>query len=293
MKKIDEFLIKKLYDEGCKDSIIAKQLACNAVTIFLWRKKNNLKSNNELYQVYLDKKVKSLFKLHYSKQEISKIVNKSYNRVGEILKGIDNDPSTKDCEDVIAGTLLGDAWINNQISFGFAHKESHKEYLDYKINLISLEYSIYYREQYRNNTLCKSYTAYFRRNKAWKTLRRTFYVNEKKIFPINYLETIFTWRTFAIWFMDDGNRHVKAGALAIHNFKNQAEEIKKFLYNKLGINCTIQNNGTTLYFNENNMEYIYNNIKQYIPKCMLYKFNVLSKSDKLLGTPEEDNQQPS
>lgn len=292
MKKINELLIKELYDKGYKDSDIAKQLKCDLVTIFLWRKRNNFKSNTELYLIYLEKRVKKLFELGYSKTEISKIVKKSHSRICAILKGLDNNPSIKNCEDVIVGTLLGDGWVNNQMSFGFAHKETHKEYLDYKINLIALKYSIYYREQYRNSTLCKSYSAYFSRNKSWNTLRSIFYVDGKKIFPKEYLNPVFTWRSFAMWFMDDGSKHVKAGSLAIHNFKSQSEEIKNFLFEKLNINCTIQSKGTILYFKEDSMEYIYDNIKQYIPKCMLYKFNVLNKSDKLLENPEEDNQQP-
>ena len=178
MVKINEKLFEDLYNKGLKDSEIAKELNCNPATIFLWRKRNNLLSNNKIKVNIKNENIQKLFKEGFSRNEISKKLNLNYKSIQSSLIYLNNDRKVNNIS-AIVGTLLGDAWVNNKNVFGLAHKKEHKEYLLFKGKLIDLPYYLYYKEQYRNSTLCKSFTVNFKPNTYFKILRNILKTNKE------------------------------------------------------------------------------------------------------------------
>ena len=108
--------------------------------------------------------------------------------------------------------------------------------------------------------------------------------------------TNFEALALATLFMDDGGKCNNGYHIATNSFsKESLIEFKNLLFYRFNIECTIPSNNE-VYIQKNKSKIQFENIiSKYIIPSMQYKLykTVPLKSDKLLGTPEEDNQQPS
>jgi hypothetical protein len=192
-----------------------------------------------------------------------------------VLQGLeDNYPEVKN-KSAIVGTLLGDAWVNNRPLFGFAHKNSHDKYVEYKKNRIDLSCNTYYEDGMGiTGKPIRMYKCIYHTHPYWEELRNEFYPNGDKIFPKNYLEEYFNWESLAYWYMDDGHDNKSGCYISVINFTDQKEDITNFLDDKFGLSPTIHAKDR-LYIPKENKIKMVKNIKKYVPECMEYKIKPL------------------
>ena len=256
--------------------------------------------------------VKNLHKLKKTNKEIANILNIQERTVRDDLSFMkiscnyhENIEETNELKQFILGSILGDGYLskipnkNQNSSLSFAHSIKQKEYFNMKYNLLikynlagKFQTNIIFDKREKWGKYCEKRTK-SKRNKIFTKYRNLFYKNDIKTLDFLTLQDLDVFG-LAIWFMDDGHTSNKTYSLATHAFLDSERE---FLVNLLKTNFNINarvHGRKTIYIKRDSADIFFNLIKDFVPKSMKYKLHkeVLYKSDKLLETPKEDNQQP-
>lgn len=297
-KKIDlEKEFKTLYNKGFSDRKIARDLEVSKGTIRNWREKMSLESNfistisrskellnkkDAFFQLYKEGLTDRIIgeKLGFSEKAINVLRNKL-----KLPSNIHNNTEiTKEMEEVLIGTILGDAHINcrsysssKKITDSgilvFAHCEAQKEYCFYKYNILK---TLFNREPQKNiqERKGKKHISYYATSKSDMSLRKyfdLFYRDFIKVIPVN-LEDYLTEKGLAILFMDDGySKQSREYDISLCGFDMESLSIfQKVLLNKWNIETSIHKS-KTVYIKAKSREKFLSVIKPYIIPTMQYK----------------------
>lgn len=189
--------------------------------------------------------------------------------------------------DIVIGSLLGDAHIQKDGRIEIWHSIKQKDYTLWLMNLFSKFFKVYYKErtckfgkniekQYKQVGFRTSVTDYA------KTVRMFFYCPKKTITERQLMKL--TPLGLAIWYMDDGclsfikdkKKNIKARQLTISTQAYTYEEneiIVDYFKNVWNINCKIHHDREypIIWMNGTEAMKFLNIIKDYIPDCMYYK----------------------
>ena len=190
-------------------------------------------------------------------------------------------------ESIIIGTLLGDAWV------GYIHKGckypryqcSHceKQYTYLKtiyekllpiMTPTILEYPE--KEVIIKGKKCirhKSFSIYSRNCECLTPFYNAFYINNKKIIPIEFLKSKFTEESLAYWYMDDGSLDKSSNSYIFNTQSFLREELQSlidFLQETFNLKFTIKKD-KTLYLKHCCNSLFKNLISPYITQDMQYK----------------------
>ena len=182
--------------------------------------------------------------------------------------------------DVIVGGLLGDTWLgfmknSAHASGSFTHKLEHLEYVQYKQSLLKSrcsEVKIHNKFDSRSNRHYQQAFCKIAASPILDEIQQKFYQNKIKIVPKDLIDKL-SPLGIAIWFMDDGTSTTAGLSFAVNCFtKEDIEILKDMLYNKFGIESTIQiNQNKTLYIKHSSQQDFIKLIKPYVCDCMKYK----------------------
>lgn len=200
---------------------------------------------------------------------------------------------------LLIGSILGDGSLTQgkdckNARFVERHGEKQKEYLIWKRNMLKpFTKSKIYEAKGGTHEItdvnCKTEKSYMFSTISHPyltELRNIFYVNSTKIIPHN-LDNVVNGLVMAVWFCDDGcftyNRKNGVYRLDLHTesftYKENAflcKEILSGFFNKaFRINSRKYKSGKAYYIclsGKSNLFEVVNNIVQFIPKSMMYKF---------------------
>lgn len=267
-KYVDDYL--KLKEKGYGCNVIARELG---ITKSLSKKLRHV-TNSEISDKYLYKK--------YSNQDISNLIS----------------------------CIIGDGGLfipkdSNSNCYGkISHIGVNYDYLLYKYNTIK-DFS---NKTHRGRKACKrkvnnkivnckeEFVINIKASPYNKLIYDLIYVDGKKAITKKSLE-YFNDMTLAMLYFDDGS-YIKSSntyRIAMGNMEVQYIELfQNWLKDKYNINTTRYNTYGyySIYIRRDSHNNLENVLKQYLVPSMEYKIKGEVKSDKLLGTPEEDNQQP-
>lgn len=250
----DESLFLQLYNEGLKDTEIAKKLNVSDGTICVYRNKLCLKKNFKYKSEQITDSILNLFIEGKSIDEISSILQLDQRLVNWTInrKSIYKDYVLNDTEfQVFLGGLLGDGSISkgkHTSRFCFAHSEKQKEYGIWKSgilkNIMMLNTSFNKVVRFDKRTQ-KEYAAYYSWTKHLEFLKQyrdKWYVNGVKriqrddLFKLDALG-------LAIWFQDDGYKGTSGYYIATLCFPYEdLIIIKDYFHEKWDIEVKIQKN---------------------------------------------------
>jgi hypothetical protein len=187
-------------------------------------------------------------------------------------------------EDVILGTLLGDAWITRSYSkskkrlydYSFKFQQSKKEYAYWKASIIGLPFSIntYDRFDKRTNKTYTTYDCNLTLNNDIKEYYYNLFYKPKKEITLEILNQL-TDLSICIWFLDDGNMYYNSNnchiSLAINGFEiEQRDLILKWFKNRYSLNFKHSQKAIRITSKSECIKFM-NIVEQYIPECMKYK----------------------
>lgn len=140
--------------------------------------------------------------------------------------------------ELVIGALLGDAYLMPTTA-GYCFRVNHglqqRAYVDWKFNLLAE----YVRAPPRETS---GHCYYFRTisHPEFFSYRKLFYLNRRKIVPVELLYEQFTGFSLAIWLMDDGAAEGKQVRLNTQSFSpGENEALVSFLRAKLGIEARL------------------------------------------------------
>lgn len=195
-------------------------------------------------------KVIELYKEGKTDSEIAKLLGHSVNGIRYIRKDILDFPNiTKSYpltlvqEEIIIGTLLGDAYVGyihkycKYPKYQVTHAITQKEYTltIYKELQSIMTDSIIYRENgekiFNNKTYsCKGTISIYSHNcPSLAIYRDMFYPNGKKIIPVEFIKERFSPRSLAYWYMDDGSKDRNSNSYIINSQCFERENLQLFI----------------------------------------------------------------
>lgn len=235
-----------------------------------------------------------LYSLGYNDAKIAKHLKYSKSTVTYVRKHIlkyplvlENITLTKDQEEILIGTLLGDSYIGYTHSgcrfpnLTFSHCKKQEIYAKTKFNKLRIIMSSIKERCYHTTTVigdrkCYVQPVIFAIGHNCKCLikyREIFYKNNKKIIPIDFLKDTFTAQSLAYLFMDDGCKNQKSYNLNLQGFEiDNLLEFSLFLKEKFNLEFTIKKD-KTMYLRYKSINTLNNLISQYITEDMKYKIN--------------------
>lgn len=194
---------------------------------------------------------------------------------------------------------MGDSYIertSKSAFYRFGHSPAQKEYLLWKANIIKENFRLNYDTQinkyghilHRYNTNCDPYIfdlhnlCYIKSNKPKRKWEKI--VNVKVLEKLSKLG-------LAIWYCDDGSYCIrdKSCAIATQGFTYDDNIIlRDYLFIKWNLKCDVVEDNRykinaryyKLTFNCEQSEKLLNLIKNYVPKCIIYKLGHISKNNK-------------
>jgi transposase len=148
----------------------------------------------------------------------------------------------------LLGDLLGDGSISSDGMYQCSHSHKQKGFIERKQNVLSNLLSPNYcidKVSIHNDEYKKTYQAYHLRTMVvsdLKNLRKIFYKNNEKIFPLKFLnESDFNEISLAVWYMGDGSRSSYVPSLYTYGFGYQGNlEIMQFLNQKFNIKANLR-----------------------------------------------------
>lgn len=293
--KIDYVKVEELYKKGFSDYKIGKILGCNKSNIRRWRLKNNLKSNfkssKEIHDSWSHEDFIKFYNQGLTDRVIGEKLGVSENSINSYrlkLKLKSNQshdiPITKELEEVLVGTLLGDGYLNDiskskikkrkdTAFLVFAHCKKQKKYCYHKYNLLKPLFDNEPKErvQIRKGKEHIAYYAISKSSLSLKKYRNIFYNNDtnEKIIPKN-IGNYFTPLSLALLYMDDGTLGRNSPNIALCNFSEESLNNLKDLLYSWNIKCTIDKYHN-LYISAESRETFFSLIKPYIIPSMRYK----------------------
>lgn len=183
----------------------------------------------------------------------------------------------------LIGTILGDAWVGRtkkakNSSGSFTHKMEHKEYVEYKYDLLKRlcsEPKIHYKKDNRSNRVYQQYFCKIATNPAINTLRDMFYINNVKVVHKDVVEL--GPLGLAIWFMDDGSKTPDGYKFATDCFSEGDKDTLIKLLKNYNLVCTKQKVSKCIYIKKESVELFTLLIKEFVPNCMKYKLHSLKE----------------
>jgi len=187
-------------------------------------------------------------------------------------------------EQLIIGSLMGDAFVSNRNYLEERHSLKQREYLLLKTKLLEYWKPSISKGTIRNNKKSYSYIGYrISSTLFFKQLRKQFYKNGKKIFPEHYVNRLNIFG-LAIIFMDDGygryydnNKHSRSedtfqveialGKIDEKSAKNIVNRFKELGYDVYVTNKDIYR----LRFKYKKAYKFLKDIAKYVPHSMRYK----------------------
>ncbi len=235
-------------------------------------------SRQELYEAYIVdrlslEEIRAKFGYHWT-QNVTQTL-KYYGvppRPRQILHTI---PLSHAQRQVALGTILGDAWIklaprNRHGILAMDHCAAQLPYLIWKLECLKPFASgkiqpIRKRNQYHGQTFS---------HPEFTELRKLFYSNGKKRFPVEILDQLGPLAV-AVWYMDDGSyssrRAARIGTCA---FGLEATKAIARWFTTHGMDARHHSNGDGYWivgFTTASTPIFHNWIRPYIPECMAYK----------------------
>lgn len=173
-------------------------------------------------------------------------------------------------EEILIGSLLGDAYITKRGQIQFEQSDKQKEYLFWKHKeLSSISYkniSSVKRFDKRFNKTNISYRFWTRQ--YFISWRKKFYENKKKIVP---RDIQLTPLALAIWYMDDGCLSDHKCIIATDGFlKEDIKFLQDVLLDKFNIKTSVKNESKLLIKKES-FENFFSLINPYILSTLQYK----------------------
>lgn len=189
-------------------------------------------------------------------------------------------------EDVILGTLLGDAWIQRQVrknkiktdnyNYIFAFEQSTRAFVEWKAKLIGLPFTIKERDRFDKRTLKLYHTVHchLSLNKKQKEFYYNLFYTPKKEVSIEILNKL-TNLSVAIWFLDDGNIYYNGNnchlTLSVNGFSKESKNcIIGWFQEKYNITFKFSQKAIRITSKRECLKFM-QIIKDYIPECMKHK----------------------
>ena len=175
-------------------------------------------------------------------------------------------------EEIIIGSLLGDAYITSRGQIQFEQSVHQKEYLFWKHQELS---SISYKNISRVRRFDKRYNHENISYRFWLrqyfiTWRKFFYSRNKKIVP---KDIRLTPLSLAVWYMDDGCFSDNKCIIATDGFSQEdISFLRKLLLEKFNLKSSVKNKSKLLIKKES-IEPFFLLIRPYIIPSMLYKIS--------------------
>lgn len=175
-------------------------------------------------------------------------------------------------EEILIGSLLGDAYITHRGQIQFEQSHHQKEYLFWKkqeletISYKNISLARRFDKRYNSETI--SYRFWTRQ--FFQSWRPTFYNNGKKVIP---RDIQLTPLTLAVWYMDDGCLSDNKCIIASDGF--MLEDIlflQKLLDSSFAIKSSCRN-GTKLLIKKSSIKRFFSIISPYILPSMRYKIS--------------------
>lgn len=286
MKKLNidkEF--RELYNKGFNDSEIGKKLFVNHVTIKNIRERLKLPSQFKYKRKFDTKEFLILYSKKLNDVKIAEILQVSKSCIQGYRKSLNlkknyqeynNVILSKEQEQIIIGGILGDSHLRREYkntSGEFAHSLKQKEYCIWKREFIK-EFCAETKETFQTDKrnkkrydkiICRILT-----NPVFNSYYDLFYKNKIKIISKEMLYRL-EGLGLAVWFMDDGSKHVKTYSLATNCFSlEDLKIIQEFFLVKYNINTSVHK-GNVLYIKTNSSQTFKKLIEPYIIDSMKYK----------------------
>lgn len=260
---------------------------------------------------YNDSQIIELHSAGLTDREIAEIVGVTPNNMATKRRALGLKPNkskrdtyilTKEELEVLVGTLLGDStvrYVHNQCKYPnltFTHGLNQEEYFNWLSNKLSnLKSSTgrYDSKYIRTNGEVAERLVFTGSNMlCLKEIQEIFYIEGKKIIPINYIKDIFSEVSLYCLFMDDGSYDISSNSYIINTqcfSKENLEEFVKLLYDKFGLEFNIKSDHC-LYLKHSSNEKMYKLLTQ-VNECksMDYKCGSRRKTPLNGETPEKDN----
>ncbi len=173
-------------------------------------------------------------------------------------------------EEILIGSLLGDAYITKRGQIQFEQSDKQKEYLFWKHQeLKSISYKNISKVERLDKRFTKTYTSYrFWTRQYFLSWREKFYFKNKKIVP---KDIQLTPLALAIWYMDDGCLSDHKCIIATDGFsKEDISFLRKLLLEKFEIKTSVKNESKLLLKKES-FETFFSAINPYILSTLQYK----------------------
>lgn len=183
---------------------------------------------------------------------------------------------TESEEQVVLGSILGDANITTDGRLRESHSTKQLEYLEYKGSMFeNIEFNfIKSKTRYdkRTNKFYHSCHLDSRVYQNFKNYRETWYPQGKKV--INYNDFLrIEGKALAIWFMDDGCKYNNSILIATDSFdRKDLEFCCTVLKKKFDLNFRISKKNR-LYLLRKDYTVFYNLVIPYMHASMLYKLS--------------------
>lgn len=182
--------------------------------------------------------------------------------------------------DVLIGTLLGDAWVqkhkNKPNSYSIAWEQSNNDYAIWKAEKIGYKFNHNIRNRFDKRTN-RSYSV----TSVWisvpkelkKELYDLFYTPKKEVSE-NILNLL-TPLSIAVWYMDDGSVYYNGNnchlTMALDGFNDNSRKIViEFFRSKFDLNFKINRKAIRL-TSKVDCEKFMKIVEKFIPPCMQYK----------------------
>lgn len=189
---------------------------------------------------------------------------------------------------ILVGFLLGDGWLEihgKGVRLGILQSEKFADcILFYKVLLFGCGYLSNYE---LGKSLKKNKKTYFQfRTFTFENLYifyNLWYVNKKKIIPLEFIKYYLTPFALAIWIMGDGSGMSNGGfKISTHCFsQKENKELASFLLKKYGLICSVLREGSRgyyyLYVWKRSMPKLYYLILPYLLPSCYYKFRFFKK----------------
>ena len=173
-------------------------------------------------------------------------------------------------EEILIGSLLGDAHITSRGQIQFEQSDKQKGYLFWKQKeLFSISYKNISIVKRFDKRFQREYISYrFWTRQYFQIWRQRFYVNSKKIVPRDIQLTPIT---LAIWYMDDGCLSDHKCIISTDNFSLEDIRFLQYLLEEtFGIQSTLKNKSKIMIRKES-FEIFFSLISPYIISSMHYK----------------------
>lgn len=240
-------------------------------------------------------KIKELYFKGHNDSEISKLLEYPKSSVTYVRRNILNLPKvlesislTREQEEILLGTLLGDSYIGYTHSkcrfpnLTFSHCKKQSIYAHTKFKKLGIIMSSIKERQYKEETIicgkkCKIQPVLYAIGHNCKCLikyRELFYNSDnKKVIPIEYLRHNFTAQSLAYLYMDDGCINQKSYNLNLQCFTEfELLQFSLLMKEKFDLEFIVKKD-KTMYLRYNSIDKFESLIKPYITEDMKYKIH--------------------